>query len=46
MSGNCLNPTNNQKQLKTTFVGVILLSVKKTKTPHNKTMVVAPLRVT
>ena len=24
---NCHNPTNNPKQLKTTFVGVVLLSV-------------------
>jgi hypothetical protein len=31
---NCHNPTNNPKQLKTTFVGVVLLSVKK-KTPHH-----------
>ena len=29
---NCHNPTNNPKQLKTTFVGVVLLSVKKTTT--------------
>jgi hypothetical protein len=26
----CHNPTNNPKQLKTTFVGVVLLSVRKT----------------
>jgi hypothetical protein len=25
----CHNPTNNPKQLKTTFVGVVLLSVRK-----------------
>jgi hypothetical protein len=25
----CHNPTNNPKQLKTSFVGVVLLSVKK-----------------
>ena len=30
---NCHNPTNNPKQLKTTFVGVVLLSVRKTTTP-------------
>jgi hypothetical protein len=29
---NCHNPTNNPKQLKTIFVGVVLLSVKK---PHH-----------
>ena len=36
---NCHNPTNNLKQLKTTFVGVVLLSVKKTTTttPHHTT---------
>jgi hypothetical protein len=34
---NCHNPTNNTKQLKTTFVGVVLLSVGKT-TPHNTTL--------
>jgi hypothetical protein len=28
----CHNPTNNPKQLKTTFVGVVLLSVRKTTT--------------
>jgi hypothetical protein len=32
----CHNPTNNPKQLKTTFVGVVLLSVRKT-TPHHTT---------
>jgi hypothetical protein len=26
---NCHNPTNNPKQLKTTFVGVVILSVRK-----------------
>jgi hypothetical protein len=31
---NCHNPTNNPKQLKTTFVGVVLLSVRK---PHHHT---------
>ena len=31
-SSNCHNPTNNPKELKTTFVGVVLLSVKKTTT--------------
>ena len=30
----CHNPTNNPKQLKTTFVGVVLLSVRK---PHHTT---------
>jgi hypothetical protein len=30
----CHNPTNNPKQLKTTFVGVVLLSVRK-KPPHH-----------
>jgi hypothetical protein len=30
---NCHNPTNNPKQLKTFFVGVVLLSVKKKTTP-------------
>jgi hypothetical protein len=34
-TGNCHNPTNNLKQLKTTFVGVVLLSVKKTPPPHH-----------
>jgi hypothetical protein len=29
----CHNPTNNPKQLKTTFVGVVILSVRKTTTP-------------
>jgi hypothetical protein len=29
----CHNPTNNPKQLKTTFVGVVLLSVKNHTTP-------------
>ena len=36
--GYCHNPTNNPKQLKTTFVGVVLLSVKNpttTTTPHH-----------
>jgi hypothetical protein len=28
----CHNPTNNPKQLKTTFVGVVLFSVRKTTT--------------
>ena len=31
----CQNPTNNPKQLKTTFVGVVLLSVRKTTTPRH-----------
>jgi hypothetical protein len=31
---NCHNPTNNPKQLKTTFVGVVLLSVRKTEPNH------------
>jgi hypothetical protein len=35
---NCHNPTNNPKHLKTTFVGVVLLSVKKTTPPpHHHT---------
>ena len=34
---NCHNPTNNPKQLKKTFVGVVLLSVKKTTTPQFQT---------
>jgi hypothetical protein len=29
----CHNPTNNPKQLKTTFVGVVILSVRKTTPP-------------
>ena len=34
----CHNPTNNPKQLITTFVGVVLLSVEKTTTaPHHTT---------
>jgi hypothetical protein len=32
-SRNCHNPTNNPKQLKATFVGVVLLSVKKPPPP-------------
>jgi hypothetical protein len=35
-NGICHNPTNNPKQIKTTFVGVVLLSVRKT-SPHNTT---------
>ena len=31
---NCHNPTNNLKQLKTIFVGVVLVSVRET-TPHH-----------
>ena len=30
----CHNPTNNPKQLKTIFVGVVLVSVRKTTPPH------------
>ena len=30
----CHNPSNNPKQLKTTFVGLVLLSVRKTTTPR------------
>jgi hypothetical protein len=33
----CHNPTNNPKQLKTPFVGVVLLSVKKKPPPHHHT---------
>ena len=35
---NCHNPTNKPKQLKTTFVGVVFLSVNKNRTaPHHTT---------
>jgi hypothetical protein len=40
LQNNCHNPTNNPKQLKTTFVGVVLLLVRKTTTttpPHHHT---------
>jgi hypothetical protein len=33
----CHNPTNNPKQLKTIFVGVVLVSVRKTTPPHHHT---------
>ena len=39
----CHNPTNNPKQLKTTFVGVVLLSVKKP--PHHHHTTTTPPRV-
>ena len=32
---NCHNPTSNPKQLKTTFVGVVLISVRETTPPHH-----------
>jgi hypothetical protein len=37
MSNYCHNPTNNPKQLKTTFVGVVLLSVKNPPPHHHTT---------
>jgi hypothetical protein len=33
----CHNPTNNPKQLKTTFVGVVILSVRKNHHHHTTT---------
>jgi hypothetical protein len=35
VSDYCHNPTNNPKQLKTTFVGVVLYSVKNPPPPHH-----------